>query len=70
MFLLIYIFSLVTKSTSDIIKLTGTNFFSKYTIVSSNNEEPIPKDYLDKITNDNNVGHVIPLISEYGYLQL
>ncbi|MBU3114376.1 ABC transporter permease [Clostridium lacusfryxellense] len=66
--LLIYIFSLVTKSAIDITKLTGTNFFSKYTIVYSNSEEPIPKDYLNKITNDNNVGNVIPLISEYGYL--
>lgn len=67
--LLIYIFSLVTKSSIEVANLTGTNIFSKYTIVSSNNEEPIPKNYVDKITNDNNVGHVIPLISEYGYLQ-
>ncbi|MBZ9686550.1 FtsX-like permease family protein [Clostridium estertheticum] len=67
--LLIYIFSLVTKSSIELANLTCTNFFSKYTIVFSNNEEPIPKDYLDKITNDNNVGHVMPLISEEGYLQ-
>jgi putative ABC transport system permease protein len=67
--LLIYFFSLVTKSTIETSKLATTNFFSKYTIVSSNNDESIPKDYLDKITNDNNVGHIIPLISEYGYLQ-
>ncbi|MBU3143377.1 ABC transporter permease [Clostridium sp. CF012] len=67
--LLIYTFSLVTKSSIEMIKLVATNVFSKYTIVSSNNEEPIPKDYLDRITNDNNVGHIIPLISEYGSLQ-
>jgi putative ABC transport system permease protein len=67
--LLIYTFSLVTKSSSEVMKITDTNLFSKYTIVSSNNEEPIPKDYLDKITNDNNVGHIIPLVSYKGYLQ-
>jgi len=66
--LLIYIFSLVTKSAIDITKLTGTNFFSKYTIVYSNSEKLIPKDYLERITNDKNVGYVMPLISEYGYL--
>lgn len=67
--LLIYFFSLVTKSTSELTKITDTNIFSKYTTVSSNNEEPIPKDYLDKIAKDNNVGHIIPLIGDVGYLQ-
>jgi putative ABC transport system permease protein len=67
--LLIYIFSLVTESTLEMANLVGTNIVSKYTIVSSNNEEPIPKEYLEKITNDNNVGYVIPLISNYGSLQ-
>ncbi|MGH4122168.1 MAG: ABC transporter permease [Clostridium sp.] len=67
--LLIYTFSLVAKSSIEMTKLVATNVFSKYTIVSSNNEEPIPKDYLGRITNDNNVGHIIPLISEYGSLK-
>ncbi|MGH4118045.1 ABC transporter permease [Clostridium sp.] len=67
--LLIYIFSLVTNSTLEVANLTATNIFREYTTVSSNNDQPIPKDYLDKITNDNNVGYIIPLINEYGYLQ-
>lgn len=66
--LLIYFFSLVTKSTSELTKITVTNLFSKYTTVASNSEDPIPKDYFDKISEDDNVGHIIPLISEYGYL--
>lgn len=66
--LLIYLFSLVSKSTSEMANLMDTNLFRKYTIVSSNNEELIPKDYFDKITKDNNVGNIVPLISEPGYL--
>lgn len=67
--LLIYFFSLVSKSTAEMTDFTSADFFSKYTIVSSNNEKPIPKGYLDKITTNNNVGHIIPLISGSGYLQ-
>lgn len=67
--LLIYFYSLINKSTVELTKITATNIFSKYTTVASNNAETIPKDYLDKITNDNNVGHIVPLIGEYGYLQ-
>ena len=66
--LLIYIFSLVTKSTLEIIDLTAFNLFSRYTSVCSNNEEEIPKDYLDRINEDNNAGNVIPLIYEKGDL--
>lgn len=67
--LLIYIFSLVTKSSLEMIDLAYFNFFSKYTVVCSNNEQEIPKDLLDKINKDNNVTDVIPLINENGYLQ-
>lgn len=67
--LLIYIFSLVTKSTFEMADLTVTNIFSKYTIVMSNNQEPIPSEYLEKITNDKNVGHIIPSINNNGYLR-
>lgn len=67
--LLIYIFSLVTKSSLEIIDLTYFNFFSKYTAVCSNNEQEIPKDLLEKISKDNNVDNVIPLINENGIVQ-
>lgn len=67
--LLIYIFSLVTKSTFEMADLTVTNIFSKYTIVMSNNQEPIPSAYLEKITNDKNVGNIIPSINNNGYLR-
>ena len=50
------------------VEITMTNCFEKYTIISSNNEDPIPKDYLDRINKDDNVGHVIPLINKSGYL--
>lgn len=66
--LLIYLFILITKSTNKMVNITATNFFKKYTIMSSNNEDPIPKDYLDRINKDDNVAHIIPLISDSGYL--
>ncbi|MBU3092280.1 FtsX-like permease family protein [Clostridium sp. CF011] len=67
--LLIYFYSLINKSATELTKITATNIFSKYTTVASNSEEPISKDYLDKITNDNNVDYIVPLIGEYGFLQ-
>ncbi len=67
--LLIYLFSLVTKSTFEMADLTVANIFSKYTIVSSNNREQIPEDFLEKITSDTNVGHIIPANSSNGYLR-
>lgn len=67
--LLIYFFSLVAKSSIEMTELTVTNIFTKYTTVSSNNEEAIPKAFLEKITNDSNVGHIIPLIAGHGYFQ-
>ena len=67
--LLIYLFSLITKSTEKMTDLTYTNLFSKYTMLCSNNENPIPKDYLDKISTDSNVGHIIPIIKNDGNLQ-
>ncbi len=67
--LLIYFFSLITRSSIEMTELTNSNIFKKYTIVSSNSQEPILKDYLEKITNDNNVGHIMPLIAGNGYLR-
>jgi len=66
--LLIYLLLLITKSSVEMMNITITNFFQKYTIIYSNNENPIPKDYLDRINKDDNVDHIIPLINTTGYL--
>ncbi|MBC8059057.1 MAG: ABC transporter permease [Clostridiaceae bacterium] len=65
---LIYLFSLITKSTSEMVNITQTNFFNKYTTVYSNNEEALPQNLLDRVSLDSNVTYVLPYKPVDGYL--
>ena len=50
--LLIYLFSLITKSSSEMVDITTNNLLNKYTTIYSTNEESIPQNLLDKINTD------------------
>lgn len=58
--LLIYIFSLLTQSSSEMIDITWTNINKKYASVFSTNTEPIPQNLIDRINSDSNVSYVLP----------
>lgn len=66
--LLIYIFSLLVQSSSEIIHTATINFDDKYAAIFSTSKEPIPQDLIDRINSDSNVSYVIPYQGVNGYL--
>lgn len=67
--LLIYISSLLTKSSSEMVDIAMNNFNKKYVEIHSTNKDPIPQNLIDRINSDSNVSYVLPYQGVNGSLQ-
>lgn len=65
---LIYFISLIGQDSHNTMKITRSNFYSSYTRVYSNNENPLPENIITMVKGSNNIEKVTPMLQVPGDL--